>query len=163
MQYVYLPCSFQCFILISRYLVRRLNPLNVVWTTAQPPSVTRRLVPDTVRKPTEHLAPSDARSATVNQGIYISIYLAKLHLISSHSIKRRSAFKVHLKKHKIDPDTVDIDAMAPPLLPRPSIPRRRSIRQTATTIDFGTPDSVIPNIAYSNVNPHAYRKPLRLS
>ncbi|KAG6817860.1 hypothetical protein H0H87_001692 [Tephrocybe sp. NHM501043] len=34
------------------------------------------------------------------------------------SIKRRSAFTQHLKKHGIDPQSVDIDALAPPLLHR---------------------------------------------
>ena len=43
---------------------------------------------------------------------------------SSCSIKRRSAFINHLKKHGIDPSTVDIDAAAPPTfsLDMPHIP-----------------------------------------
>ncbi|KAG6882083.1 hypothetical protein C0992_012786, partial [Termitomyces sp. T32_za158] len=34
------------------------------------------------------------------------------------SIKRRSAFIQHLKKHGISPESIDIDALAPALLPR---------------------------------------------
>ncbi|KAF9464877.1 hypothetical protein BDZ94DRAFT_1255456 [Collybia nuda] len=75
------------------------------------------------------------------------------------SIKRRSAFKGHLRKHKIDPDSVDIDAMAPPLLPRSSVPRRKSINQATTEVDFGTFDDTIPNIAFPTVNPHTYHAP----
>ncbi|KAF8165557.1 hypothetical protein B0H34DRAFT_243418 [Crassisporium funariophilum] len=46
------------------------------------------------------------------------------------SIKRRSAFSAHLKKHNIDITKVDIDSLAPPLLPVPiPMPRRRSLRQ----------------------------------
>ncbi|KAG6878570.1 hypothetical protein C0993_003025 [Termitomyces sp. T159_Od127] len=39
-------------------------------------------------------------------------------LIPSRSIKRRSAFIQHLKKHDINPESIDIDALAPALLPR---------------------------------------------
>ncbi|GLB34043.1 putative zinc finger protein, C2H2 type [Lyophyllum shimeji] len=42
------------------------------------------------------------------------------------SIKRRSAFTQHLRKHNLDPETVDIDALAPPLLPRHVFARRKS-------------------------------------
>ena len=41
------------------------------------------------------------------------------------SIKRRSAFTAHLKKHNLDLTYVDIDAMAPPLPPVPAnVPKR---------------------------------------
>ncbi|KAF9057932.1 hypothetical protein BJ165DRAFT_92456 [Panaeolus papilionaceus] len=40
------------------------------------------------------------------------------------SIKRRSAFAHHLRKHAIDPDDYDIDSLAPPLLPVIPMPSR---------------------------------------
>ncbi|KIM46407.1 hypothetical protein M413DRAFT_313701 [Hebeloma cylindrosporum] len=45
------------------------------------------------------------------------------------SIKRRSAFASHLKKHGLDVFNIDLEAMAPPLLPAPlPLPRRRGTR-----------------------------------
>ncbi|PPQ64633.1 hypothetical protein CVT24_008370 [Panaeolus cyanescens] len=40
------------------------------------------------------------------------------------SIKRRSAFAHHLRKHSLDPDDCDIDSLAPPLLPIVPMPSR---------------------------------------
>ncbi|TFK43748.1 hypothetical protein BDQ12DRAFT_675494 [Crucibulum laeve] len=72
------------------------------------------------------------------------------------SIKRRSAFTAHLKKHGINPQDVDIDALAPPLLPPPvAIPRRRSIHRAsiaivntpiASTSTAVVPDSILPPV-----------------
>ncbi|KAF8812226.1 hypothetical protein BYT27DRAFT_7086967, partial [Phlegmacium glaucopus] len=57
------------------------------------------------------------------------------HPLCKSSIKRRSAFTAHLKKHNIDITYVDIDAMAPPLLPvAVSVPKRKPV-QEITVID----------------------------
>ncbi|KAG6903412.1 hypothetical protein C0995_005435 [Termitomyces sp. Mi166 len=44
------------------------------------------------------------------------------------SIKRRSAFIQHLKKHGIDPESINIDALAPALLPRLAPYQRKSAK-----------------------------------
>jgi len=49
-------------------------------------------------------------------------------LTTASSIKRRSAFAAHLKKHGIDPTTVDLESFAPPLRPVPLPKSRRSIQ-----------------------------------
>ncbi|KAG6892745.1 hypothetical protein C0992_012758, partial [Termitomyces sp. T32_za158] len=45
-------------------------------------------------------------------------------------IKRRSAFIQHLKKHGISPESIDIDALAPALLPRIAPYQRKSPKGT---------------------------------
>ena len=56
----------------------------------------------------------------------------------SPRIKRRSAFTAHLKRHRIDPVSVDIDSLAPPLLPVaiPVSRRKASERQVDFTPKF---------------------------
>ncbi|KAH0587846.1 hypothetical protein H2248_006601 [Termitomyces sp. 'cryptogamus'] len=44
------------------------------------------------------------------------------------SIKRRSAFIQHLKKHGINPESINIDALAPALLPRLAPYQRKSVK-----------------------------------
>lgn len=71
--------------------------------------------------------------------------------ICKSSIKRRSAFRLHLRKHGIDPDTVDIAALAPTLLPRQTFQRQKPQPSSPVHKAF----DATPNILYSNNN-HAY-------
>jgi hypothetical protein len=68
------------------------------------------------------------------------------------SIKRRSAFMQHLRKHKIDPATVDLNALAPTLLPRQIFERRKP--QPSLPIDIKLPNA--SNISYPNNIPYTY-------
>ena len=59
------------------------------------------------------------------------IYLTSFtDIIINNSIKRRSAFAAHLRKHDIDITYVDIDAMALPLPPvAVNVPKRESVQE----------------------------------
>ncbi|KAF8914201.1 hypothetical protein CPB84DRAFT_1840935 [Gymnopilus junonius] len=51
-------------------------------------------------------------------------------VIVAHILVRRSAFTAHLRRHRIDPITIDVDSLAPPLLPASvPVPCRSSIQQ----------------------------------
>ncbi|KAG6910958.1 hypothetical protein DXG01_006012 [Tephrocybe rancida] len=73
---------------------RESNPFHAKSMDARPLSAIRPLVPAIARRPT---------------ALWISIIV---------SIKRRSAFTQHLKKHGIDPDSINVAALAPVLIPR---------------------------------------------
>ncbi|KAF8076647.1 hypothetical protein FPV67DRAFT_425875 [Lyophyllum atratum] len=71
------------------------------------------------------------------------------------SIKRRSAFTQHLRKHNIDPETVDIDALAPTLLSRQAFPRRKSTTQHPSQEPSHQSISAT-DLSFNNISAHPY-------
>ncbi|RDB19927.1 Sex-determining transformer protein 1 [Hypsizygus marmoreus] len=63
------------------------------------------------------------------------------------SIKRRSAFTLHLRKHGINPVSIDVDGLAPPMLPKQASARRRSLSQQVFEV---VPTEILQGVTYSN-------------
>lgn len=112
-------------------LVLRKSHTFAASIAARLPLVTHRHVPAIAKRLIDGLAGIVAPFLDATLGEHISLYFLSCW---SHQhlprIKRRSAFTAHLKRHRIDPVTLDVDSLAPPLLPASvPVPRRRSIGQ----------------------------------
>ena len=148
-QCVQLLPFFKVFVLtLVSYLTAPKSSLSHVGLTgAQLFSEIRRLVLDTARRGTKQLVPTGVQFPNANLGSYLAIaqnsFCSDIFLCS---IKRRSAFRHHLRKHGIDPDAVDINALAPTLLRKP---------QSSSLHDF-KPLNATPNVLYSNSTPYPY-------
>ncbi|KAG5648873.1 hypothetical protein DXG03_000222 [Asterophora parasitica] len=76
-----------------------------------------------------HACPIDGCGAAFGDPSSCTRHIKETHRVLGHyvcpvarcpsKIKRRSAFTKHLRKHNIDPESVDIDSLAPPILPKP--------------------------------------------
>ena len=94
------------------------GPLLVILKGVASASEIPLLVPVTGRRLMNALALSSVHFRNASLGNYISKHRDDLaHSFSFFSIKRRSAFTSHLKKHNLDPLTLDVDDFAPAQTP----------------------------------------------